>query len=170
MANFFNVFYLLPHPLKGRTTTSRRMRHKQSGARSVTSGPASRCARPQSPPFLRASPHRPHIPCTSRPHSASSSAYHWPTLCSSHMLTRLLERLSYRMLRGEHLLDSPQADTGAADAARAREAAVRLGALLCEWCDVCPAVAAARGRRGRAARPCEVREGAPGLDAPGRRP
>ena len=29
---------------------------------------------------------------------------------------------------------------------------------------------AARGRRGRVAWPCEVREGAPGLDAPGRRP
>ena len=29
---------------------------------------------------------------------------------------------------------------------------------------------AVRGRRGRAAWPCEVREGAPGLDAPGRRP
>ena len=56
---------------------------------------------------------------------------------SSHVLTRLLERLSYRMLRGEHLLDSPQADAGAADAARAREAAVRLGALLYEWRDVC---------------------------------
>ena len=118
MANFFNVFYLLPHPLKGRTTTSRRMRHKQSGARPSTSGPASRCARPQSPPLLRASPLRPHIPCTSRPHSASSSAYHWPTLCSSHMLTRLLERLPYRMLRGDHLLDSPDAASGPADATR----------------------------------------------------